>query len=256
MAQERSAPDELARGLAALTAVMVSARDVVATLGEFADTASRMLPGHPLAGVTLHRDPGPVTVGPSIARAVPIAESAHGDGQGPCRETIETGRPVSVPDTAAERRWGPYPARMLAHGVRSIHVEPLRTDGSVIGALHLYSPRVHGFDEAMRGAIELTATQIAVLLDAVLATARQAELTAQLREALGSRAVIDQALGMIMMQRRCGSEEAFGVLRTASHQRNVKLARLAAEMVRVMTGNEPIPPRFGVDRAPRPRRGG
>ncbi|MBF6236403.1 GAF and ANTAR domain-containing protein [Nocardia otitidiscaviarum] len=255
MVPGRSAPDELARGLAALTAVMVSTRDVAVTLRDFADTASTMLPGHPLTGVTLHREPGPLTVGSGGSLAMPIDEVANGDGEGPCREAIENGRPVSVPDTAAERRWGRYPARMLAHGVRSVHFEPLLTDGAAIGALHLYSPRAHGFDETVRAAIELTATQIAVLLDAALATARQAELTAQLREALGSRAVIDQALGMIMMQRRCGPEEAFGVLRTASHQRNVKLVRLAADMVRTITGNEPIPPHFGVDRATRSRRG-
>jgi ANTAR domain len=41
--------------------------------------------------------------------------------------------------------------------------------------------------------------------------------------ALSGRAVIDQALGIIMGQRRCSADEAFGVLREVSQTSNVKL---------------------------------
>jgi len=44
----------------------------------------------------------------------------------------------------------------------------------------------------------------------------------QLREAVSSRAVIDQAMGLVMAHRGCGQDEAFAVLRSASHCRNVK----------------------------------
>ena len=69
------------------------------------------------------------------------------------------------------------------------------------------------------------------VLELALKMADDAEVRAQLEAALTSRSVIDQALGIIMGQNRCSSEEAFRLLRDASQNRNVKLRELAAAMV-------------------------
>jgi AmiR/NasT family two-component response regulator len=61
--------------------------------------------------------------------------------------------------------------------------------------------------------------------------AAQVELSEQLKQALESRAVIDQAIGAIMTQQRCGAEQAFAVLRATSQNRNIKLRTVAAEIV-------------------------
>jgi len=45
--------------------------------------------------------------------------------------------------------------------------------------------------------------------------ARQAELTGHLEAALASRSTIDHAIGMITGQNRCGTDEAFALLRLA-----------------------------------------
>ena len=69
---------------------------------------------------------------------------------------------------------------------------------------------------------------------AVVVMRRYAEardLAAQLEQALGSRAVIDQALGIIMAESRCSAKQAFAVLSRASNNRNVKLRDLATEIV-------------------------
>jgi hypothetical protein len=50
------------------------------------------------------------------------------------------------------------------------------------------------------------------------------------RRALASRAVIDQALGIIMAQERCPSTHAFAVLRNASQNRNTKLRDIARQI--------------------------
>ena len=54
---------------------------------------------------------------------------------------------------------------------------------------------------------------------------------AQLRRALRSRIVVEQAKGIVMAERRCGPEDAFKVLRDASNNSNVKLRDLAGELV-------------------------
>ncbi|WP_425464393.1 ANTAR domain-containing protein [Nocardioides guangzhouensis] len=52
---------------------------------------------------------------------------------------------------------------------------------------------------------------------------RQAEhtqLTEQLRDALATRAGIDQALGILMAQQDCTHDQAFAILRSASQHQN------------------------------------
>lgn len=54
---------------------------------------------------------------------------------------------------------------------------------------------------------------------------------AQLREALASQPVIEQAKGMVMLLRGCTAAEAFGVLVAVSQQSNVKLRDVATVVV-------------------------
>jgi AmiR/NasT family two-component response regulator len=89
-----------------------------------------------------------------------------------------------------------------------------------------------------------------VLLQAVLTTAQQVELTEDLRQSLSSRAVIDQALGIIMGQHRCTASRAFEVLRLASQNRNRKLHDVAADIVTAVTGEPPEPPPFAAPGVP------
>ena len=73
-----------------------------------------------------------------------------------------------------------------------------------------------------------------------------AALTDQLRESLGSRAVIDQAVGVLMGQEHWTQRQAFAALRSASQNRHVKLRELAQEIVSRVSGEAPEPPPFGV----------
>lgn len=54
-----------------------------------------------------------------------------------------------------------------------------------------------------------------------------------------SRAVIDQAIGVIMGQQRCTAEEAFELLRTASQHRNTKLRDLCTDLITSITNRPP-----------------
>jgi AmiR/NasT family two-component response regulator len=56
-------------------------------------------------------------------------------------------------------------------------------------------------------------------------------LTGQLQEAMASRAVIEQAKGVLMAEQKCTPEEAFTLLRSASQRENVKLREIAERIV-------------------------
>ncbi|KDN19184.1 ANTAR domain-containing protein [Amycolatopsis rifamycinica] len=62
---------------------------------------------------------------------------------------------------------------------------------------------------------------------------------AQLRAALSSRPVIEQAKGMVMLLRGCSAAEAFGVLVAVSQLSNVKLRDVAAVVVAAGSGTGP-----------------
>jgi AmiR/NasT family two-component response regulator len=53
----------------------------------------------------------------------------------------------------------------------------------------------------------------------------------QLEAALASRAVIEQAKGIIISTMRCTADEAFGILTKQSQQQNRKLREIATEIV-------------------------
>ena len=71
-----------------------------------------------------------------------------------------------------------------------------------------------------------------------------------------SMPVIEQAKGIIMAQQRCGSQEAFDLLRRASQRTNVKVHVLAAQIVgHIASGNDGdkvIPITLGATRYLRP----
>jgi hypothetical protein len=78
----------------------------------------------------------------------------------------------------------------------------------------------------------------ALLLSGVLRRLSQAELIAHLNAALASRAVIDQAIGIVMARRGCKADEAFAVLRRISNDRNVKLRDVAAAIAEAVAAGK------------------
>ncbi|RYP84432.1 ANTAR domain-containing protein [Nocardioides guangzhouensis] len=64
----------------------------------------------------------------------------------------------------------------------------------------------------------------------------------QLRTALSSRAVIEQAKGMIMAERQCDADEAFQVLRRFSQDTNVPLRDVARALIYQTTNGSTGPP--------------
>lgn len=225
------------------------ASDVIALLLE-TDTldgflqamASRALELAPRAdgcGVTLERQGRPVTVSSAGASATKLDEAQYGQDDGPCLQAMRTGLIVSVPDTLRESRWGDYPAYAAACGARSSLSLPIAPHTHSAGALNLYAPVPGAFAATDLEPLKLLAAQAtgAIALAQRLADAK--EFATDLQAALQSRAVIDQAMGVIMGQQRCTTQKAFEVLRAASQHRNIKLRDLCAELVASITGEPP-----------------
>jgi ANTAR domain len=105
----------------------------------------------------------------------------------------------------------------------------LRLDAEFLQALWLES-------RALRQLAAETRARVRVTRDQIRRGRSQREVLhesafARLQAKMGTTPLLEQAKGIIMDQRRCGSEEAFDLLREASQRTNVKLHVLAAQIV-------------------------
>jgi GAF domain-containing protein len=222
-----------------LQALLLSTDSVSGFLFELANVTVRTLPVQASCGVTLKANGRTRTAAASDVLASQVDEIQYGADEGPCLEAMNTGSVRDVPDLGAETRWPRFTSAALGYGVRSILSTPLAVTGNAVGALNLYSTEPAAFDAATRAQAAQFAGYAAGAVAVALRLAREAEASADLRAALASRSIIDQAIGIIMGQRRCGAEEAFAVLRQASQQRNVKIHAIAAAIVEGVSGQPP-----------------
>lgn len=205
----------------------------VAALG-----VAEMPPGTSCTIAVALSDETPIVAGSNDdARVVGTIDCTHREG--PCLEVRRTGQAVHVPDLAQEpSRWASA-IEAQAHGIRCWLSLPVAGPEGVVGTLTLYAPRANAFDPgAVRRARDFAADIAAVTAIALKLTG-QTHLNDDLRAALESRSVIDQALGILMAQSRCGRDTAFGILRRASQNRNAKLRDVAAGVVESITGERP-----------------
>jgi GAF domain-containing protein len=238
------AGDDVTASAGELQALLLSTGDIEEFLQEMALLAAQRIAAGVSCGITLRRDGQPITVASSDALAAQVDEVQYGIEKGPCLHSMRTGEVVSVPDTAGEPQWAGFEVRAAAHGVGSSLSIPLTAEGLHVGAMNLYAPAANTFGTAERQRAKGFAATATGALALAVRQARQADLTDQLRAALTSRAVIDQALGVIMAQERCSPAQAFGILRAASQNRNVKLREIAASIVTAISGEPPQPPPF------------
>lgn len=226
--------------LAELSTVLIGREPLNCTLQRIAEIAIRAIPEVDEASITLmgsgERARSVVFTG---ALAVDLDERQYAIGFGPCLNAALGGATVVVnvadPDT-------PYPdfAAVAARaGVHQVLAVGLPVQQQVIGALNLYTHRVEPFD----GATLHLARTFAGYAGAVVANAAQystaAELAAHLQQAMNSRAVIEQAKGILMARHACTSDDAFRQLTRMSQHSNRKLRDVAAGLVAAVASGRP-----------------
>jgi GAF domain-containing protein len=200
--------------------------------------------GGPSCAIALHASGLPGAIACSDELAARLEEIQREIKDGPCLTAMRTGQVASVENTGERAQWAEFATRAAAEGVGSSLSVPLTVGGRQVGALNLYAPDAGAFGEARLRWAHGVATAVSGILALAVSRAEQAALVAHLRAALSTRAVIDQALGIVMAQQGCTSDEAFGVLRRASQSRNVKLRDVAAGIVTGISGHPPRRPSF------------
>ncbi|WP_299538665.1 GAF and ANTAR domain-containing protein [uncultured Streptomyces sp.] len=208
-------------------------------LQALADSALRLAPTADGCGITLEREHHPLTVVSAGTSAPPLDEAQYAQDDGPCLQSLRTGKEVSVTDMRAEVRWNGYPAFAADSGTLSSLSLPVAPRSHTAGALNLYSPKQDGFAGADLGGLRTLAAQATGAIALAQRLSDVQVFADDLQAAIRSRTVIDQAAGIVMAQRRCSAEEALGTLRAASQHRNIKLRDLCAQLVEGIAGATP-----------------
>jgi GAF domain-containing protein len=237
--REESAEPE--GSIAELQQVMLESENVRDFLAELARQAARLVPEGLSCGMTM-QDSGrrrPVTVACSDDVASEADEAQYESDAGPCLTAMRTGQRVTIVDMAKDRRWRRFSARAESLGIRSCLALPLQVDGEPLGALNLYGKTVAAFGPAETRQAEIFVGQASVSFALCLRLTRYSRLNAQLRASMESRAIIDQAIGVIMSRERCPAEQALTALRAASQRSNVKLRDIATVVVASVSGEAP-----------------
>jgi GAF domain-containing protein len=216
---------------AELGRIKLSETDIDGVLNKIAGLAKRTIPGTDEVSVTLVRGKGAYTAAYTGEIAVALDEAQYRKGYGPCLDASASGASLSLPEMATESRWPDWAARAREAGVNSSLSIGLPIHETVSGALNIYALKPDTFDD---DAIILAQT-FAGYAAVALANAHLYDVTATLAQhmqaAMESRAVIEQAKGIIMGERRCTADEAFRIMSKLSQDSNRKLRDVAAALV-------------------------
>jgi GAF domain-containing protein len=136
-----------------------------------------------------------------------------------------------IDDTATDTRWPEFAEAALGYGVHATLSVPLAARGAGIGALNLYAASTNAFTDAHEKAVLVFAEQASIALANAQVYWDARELSENLSEAIKTREVISQAVGILMAAGGRTPDEAFGVLASASQRENRKVRDIAAEIV-------------------------
>jgi transcriptional regulator with GAF, ATPase, and Fis domain len=230
----RYAVDARAAALSALAQFQVTETTVGEALQRIADITLEAVPAARVVGMSMIDDDGqPTTAVYTDDESPDIDEVQYRDNSGPCLEAWRNNVVLKIP--SVEEQADTYPGFAAAcrrHGVKSTLSLPMTAGAVAVGALNLYAHVEDGFDDDDEAlGKDLAAAGAAVMVN-VSAYWTAFDLSSQLTEAIESRAVIEQAKGMLMASRPdLTADEAFDLLRGASQRANIKLREIAARVV-------------------------
>ncbi|MDT7537087.1 MAG: hypothetical protein QOI82_672 [Actinomycetota bacterium] len=192
------------------------------TLDAVAEMAHRSIPGAAAVSVTLVSDGGARTVAATSEWAEALDRAQYAAGRGPCVEASVGGEVCEMTDAGLETRWPAYAAAALATGTLSSLSMPIPIDDDgVVAALNAFASTTDAFTAADQVAMRrLAGTAAAALTTVPIGGAP-----------LRTRAVVDQAKGIVMSTEHCSAKQALDVLGSRAGMTGTSLLSVAEALV-------------------------
>lgn len=148
--------------------------------------------------------------------------------EGPCVDAIQDEAAAVEPSLLESSSWPGLAERIVRETpVRSMAGFRLFVDSRKVGALNLFSDTPGGLTEQSvnEGAVVTSFASVALL------AAHQKQAAESLRQGLESNREIGKAVGLMMAFHKVDDQTAFGMLRKASQDMNIKLVEVARQFV-------------------------
>jgi GAF domain-containing protein len=200
-------------------------------LQRVADLAQTVLPDRPEVSVTLVTDDAAETAVATCDLARELDEDQYARGYGPCLDAATGGELIEITDARDEERWPDYTPVLVAHRVLATLSVPLPVQQRICAAMNVYSPQACAFDGPARVLATRFASYAGVAVDNVRTFEDMKGLAEGLQVAMASRAVIDQAKGVLVERFKVTPDQAFRMLAAASMVTNTKVRAVADHLV-------------------------
>jgi anti-anti-sigma factor len=152
--------------------------------------------------------------------------------EGPCIAAFEDKELVRAEDLTSEERWPTFSQHAIARGVRAVLASPIPYNQDAVGVVAVLSEDRRPWSAEVELALLAFTDLAALLIASMLLGEQQTELAVQLQSALNSRAIIEQAKGVLIGQHGLTAHDAYAQLRGRARAERRKLAIVSAEVVR------------------------
>ena len=152
--------------------------------------------------------------------------------EGPCIAAFEDKELVRAEDLSTEARWPAFSKHAITRGVRAVLASPIPYNQDAVGVVAVMSEDRHPWSAEAELALLAFTDLAALLIASMMLGEQQTELAAQLQSALNSRAIIEQAKGVLIGQQGLTAHAAYAQLRARARAERRKLAIVSAEVVR------------------------
>jgi GAF domain-containing protein len=152
--------------------------------------------------------------------------------EGPCVDAFRDRRIVAVPDLDdVDGSWPRWTVEARLRGVRAVLGVPLRVRDGALGAMNIYSTEPRAWSDSDVRAAQVLSDIAASYVVNASELEHSRRTTEQLREALESRIIIEQAKGMLATELGISIDKAFVVLRDHARRNSASMRSVAHAVV-------------------------
>jgi GAF domain-containing protein len=220
------------RAFAELGKIVIGTEPLDDTLRQIATLAKDTIEGVKEVSVTLMENDKARTVVFTGRLAVQLDERQYEAGFGPCMDAAVSGQTITVDNqNPATSAYPEFSAAARRAGIPHIVSVGLPVAQRIIGGLNIYGRGELPFEGAAVELAQTFAGYAAVAMANAALYASTADLARQMQTAMQSRAVIEQAKGIIMAREHCTADQAFALIIRGSQTQNIKLRDIAGDIV-------------------------
>ncbi|MGK2880449.1 MAG: ANTAR domain-containing response regulator [Mycobacterium sp.] len=206
--------------------------DLLTLLQRVAEIGHEVIDGADSTGITIDLGGRTYTAVHTDDRTLRVDVAQYDAGDGPCLHAARTRTTVVVDAEDAAARWPGFAAAAAEQGIHSFLAAPLLTPDRTLGSFNLYGRTRASFDTLDADILDLLTATVSRTIGDFARFASARDVAESIQHALGTRAPIEQAKGMLMAIHGITADQAFDRLRKKSQDTNTRLHTVAVNFIK------------------------